>query len=414
MIESGKLALFSLFLCACGNVPTERIGHVDGPPPPPASVLDDAAPPPAIELADGASPAGIDWGKAVVESTMARYPTPAALGRWEYSRALFLHGAYLVYRRLHDPRYLAYIKAWVDTFVAPDGTINNAFNSLDNMMPGNLLLDLYQETSDPRYQTAAAKIRKRLDTYPRTTMDGPLGGFWHNTGLHGQLWADGTFMALPFLARYGQLFADAAYADDEVARQLLIYGGHLHNPATGLLFHAYAELGNTSWADPITHHSPESWCRAVGWYGMTMVMVLDILPASHPERPQLLAALQTLVDAFANFQDPQTGRWFQVVDKGSLPNNWTEASCSSMYTYVLSRSVQRGYVAAKYAATATKGYDGVLAKIALGADGRTNISDICPGTNVGNLAFYLARPRVTNDFHGLGSFLIMYEQVNGH
>jgi unsaturated rhamnogalacturonyl hydrolase len=364
------------------------------------------------ELTAAAAAPGTDWGRAVVESTMARFPTPAALGPWEYSRALFLHGAYLVYQRVKDPRYLSYIKSWVDAHVDANGNINNAFNSLDNMMPGNLLLDLYQETSDKRYQIAAQKIRRRLDSYPRTALDGTPGAFWHNTGLKGQLWGDGTFMLLPFLARYGELFNDAAYTHDETARQLVIYGNHLRNRTNGLLYHAYAERGDTSWADPVTHHSPEFWCRAIGWYGMATIHVLDVLPANHPERAQILADLQTLIDGYVTFQDTSSGRWFQVVDKGALASNWTETSCSSMYTYVIASAVARGWIAPTYRAAANKGFNGVLQRISLGADGLTNITDICIGTNVGGtLPFYLSRPRRTNDFHGLGAFLIMYEQL---
>jgi unsaturated rhamnogalacturonyl hydrolase len=372
---------------------------IEDPPP-------DTTPPPP-----GTAPPGTDWGKAVVESTMARFPTPAALGRWEYSRALFLHGAYLVYKRVGDARYLAYIKSWVDSHVDAQGNVDASFNSLDNMMPGNLLLDLYLETRDPRYQHAANKIRKRLDTYPRTTLDGPIGAFWHNVGLKGQLWGDGTFMLVPFLARYGQIFGDAAYANDEAARQLIIYGNHLRNPKNDLLFHAYAEKGDTSWADPVTHHSPESWCRAMGWYGMATTHALDVMPADHPARPQLLTNLATLIAGWESFQDAATGRWFQVVDKGNLANNWLETSCSSMYTYVISRAVEHGWVPATHAAAASRGYQGVLQKISLGPDGKTNIGDICIGTNVGTLPYYLGRPRATNDFHGLGAFLIMYEQL---
>jgi len=39
----------------------------------------------------------------------------------------------------------------------------------------------------------------------------------------------------------------------------------------------------------------------------------------------------------------------------------------------------------------------------------TYLTDICEGTNLGDLAFYLARKRDTNDLHGLGAFLIMNE-----
>jgi unsaturated rhamnogalacturonyl hydrolase len=40
------------------------------------------------------------------------------------------------------------------------------------------------------------------------------------------------------------------------------------------------------------------------------------------------------------------------------------------------------------------------------------IANICPGTNVGDTpGFYYARPKVTNDNHGVGAFLIMYDQM---
>src|SRR5262249_40180181 len=156
------------------------------------------------------------------------------------------------------------VQAWVDAQIGPNGDGIAPIDALDSMMPGQLLIDLHEETKLPRYKTAADAIRARYDTYPRTTD----GGFWHTTYLEGQLWGDGTFMALPFLIRYGHAFGDAAYADDETTLQLEVYGKHLENAATGLLFHAYDEQGDAGWADPTTHDSPVSWCRAMGWYGM--------------------------------------------------------------------------------------------------------------------------------------------------
>src|SRR5215813_11139153 len=55
-----------------------------------------------------------DWSRAVVESTMKRYPTAKDLGSWGYAKSLYLYGEYLVYKRTGDPRYLKYIKDWID------------------------------------------------------------------------------------------------------------------------------------------------------------------------------------------------------------------------------------------------------------------------------------------------------------
>src|SRR5262249_43549062 len=109
------------------------------------------------------------------------------------------------------------------------------------------------------------------------------------------------------------------------------------------------------------------------------------------------------------YQDAKTGLWYQVVDKGDVADNWLETSSSSMYTYIISMAVRRGYVDGSYKDVALKGYKGVLTKLTLGDDGLTNLADISEGTNVSDLAYYLARKRNVNDFHGLGAFLIMNE-----
>jgi unsaturated rhamnogalacturonyl hydrolase len=347
-----------------------------------------------------------DWSRALVESTMKRYPNPADLGSWAYAKALYLLGEYLVWKRTGDDRYLQYVKGWVDSHVDAQGNIDHNLESLDAMLPGNLILLLYQETQEEKYKLAAQRIRQRLNTYPRTSD----GGFWHATGAsrQHQLWGDGVFMSMPFLVRYGRLFGDSTYANDEAAKQLLVYASHLHSPG-GLLYHAYDESGVSAWADPTTHHSPEFWCRAMGWFGMTLIDVLDVLPTDHPKRPELITLVKQLVQALAKYQDRKTGLWYQVVDKGSDPANWLETSSSSMYSYIISMAVKRGYVKKSYASVAQKGYKGVLTRISTGGDGFVNLVDTGEGTNVGDLAYYVARKRNVNDFHGLGAFLIMNE-----
>ena len=148
----------------------------------------------------------------------------------------------------------------------------------------------------------------------------------------------------------------------------------------------------------------------MGWFGMTLIEVLELLPKDHPSRPKLIAQLQQLVKAWATYQDQKTGLWYQVVDKGEDPANWFETSSSSMYTYVTAMAVDRGYVSKSFESVSKKGYAGVLTKISLDSDGMTNIIDICEGTNVADLAYYYGRKRATNDFHGLGAFLIMNEK----
>jgi unsaturated rhamnogalacturonyl hydrolase len=372
----------------------------------------------AIVFADTPKPKPIDWSVAIVESTMKRFPTPKDLGVWNYPRGLYLYSQYLVYKRTHDPRYLKYIRDFVDYHVDENGFVTNTnpqgaktevkLDSLDNMNTGNLLLALYQETKEPRYKLAAAKIRARLNDYPRTKE----GGFWHAVykSREWQLWGDGVFMSLPFLIRYGSIFGDSKYANDEATKQMMVYASHLNDPKTGLMFHAYDESRQATWADKETGHSPEIWCRAMGWFGMTLIEVLELLPKDHPNRPKLIAQLQQLVKAWSSFQDKKTGLWYQIVNRGDDPSNWLETSSSSMYTFTIARAVDRGYVDKSYMKAAQAGYAGVLTRISLGDDGLANLTGICEGTNVADLPYYYGRKQLTNDLHGLGAFLIMNEK----
>lgn len=363
-----------------------------------AANRDDTLPP-----IGGAAPPS-DWSRAVIDSTMTRY-TPAKLPGWGYTIGLYLYGQYLFYKRTGEKKYLDYIIGWYDRFITDSG-ISNSFNNLDSMRSCQMLPYLFAETGKKKYKTAADQLRKRFPSYPRTSD----GGMFHATSKVGQLWGDGVYMAQPFLALYGASFNDTTYSFEESAKNIAVYFSHLKEPAKGLLYHAYDEDGSESWASGTGHHSKYHWARAIGWFGMATIDILELLPANHPRRATLVGVVQFLAAGFQKWQDQASGRWFQVVDRGGDSKNWLETSASSMYTFMMARGVERGYLPASYQAVADKGYAGVLKKVTVGSDGLTNITDICEGTNVGDLSYYYARARKTNDFHGLGAFLIMSEQ----
>lgn len=360
--------------------------------------------------------AATDWGKVLADSTISRVPDAKTMP-WRYPRALFLYGLYQLHLRTGDARYLDYLKRWADTHVDASGnmfddggrkTPVNLSNELDQLLPGRLMIILHQITGTAKYQLAARKLRQRFDVWPRTSD----GGLWHRWGLTNQLWADGTYMSLPFVLEYGQAFGDATYGADEAATQLLIYGRHLQDESTGLIIHGYDQDRASPWADPATGLSPEVWCRGMGWYAVALVEVLQLLPPDHSTRAELLRRLGLIAGGIARYQDATTGLWFEVVDKGSDPANWLETSCSAMFAYTLSRGIEAGLLPASFQDAATRGYQGVLTKLSLGPDKLTNLTDTVIGTAVGDATYYYGRMRPLNDWHGLGAVLIMYEQFN--
>lgn len=352
-----------------------------------------------------------DWSQRLVDSTMQREPNAPAFNHgWTYPAGLFLFGAFLLYRRTHDPKLLIYIRQYVDAHVDERGRCDTPIESLDSVLPANLLVALFEETREPRYKVGAETFRHRFDTYPRTSD----GGFWHGNRPERawQLWLDGNYMALQFLLRFGRAFGDSAYTNAEAVKQLLIYHKHLKSDHMGLLYHAWDESGKADWADPVTHHSGYFWCRSLGWYSMMLIDTLDVIPRDQPGREELLTILRDLLAGVVHYQDAASGLWFELIDQPSLKGNWTETSSSSMFTYSLHVAVKRGYVPRSYLAAARKGYQGVLGRLTADANGLTDLADIVVGTNVGDLQWYLDRPRKTNDPHGLGAFLLMNEEWN--
>jgi unsaturated rhamnogalacturonyl hydrolase len=349
----------------------------------------------------GPGPAGLssfDWGKAVIDHEIAG---KTSLGT-AYVDGLILHGIYKAYKRLKDPRYLAFLTKSADGYGIASG------GSLDSIMHMTALVDAYELTMKASYKAPADGTRRLFDNYPTSTD----GVFWHAKGASRahQLWGDGVFMSMSFLSRYGAVFGDPSTYPLGVT-QLTMTAKHLLNPNNGLLWHAYDESGVASWSNHPSKTNEIHWGRAMGWFGMASVMVLEALPAGDPGRPKVETTLADLVTALAKFQDPASGRWFQVVDMGSDARNWTETSASSMFTFVTWWAYRHGLVDASFAAVAKKGFDGVMQKVTKDAAGSTTIATICQGLNVSDdlVGNYYGHGVASNDPHGIGAFLLMWE-----
>ena len=133
-------------------------------------------------------------------------------------------------------------------------------------------------------------LRKQLDTQPRTGD----GGFWHKQRYPNQMWLDGLYMGAPFYAEYAKLFNEPAADFDDVAKQIRLVATHTYDPETGLFYHGWDESKSQPWANRITGTSSNFWGRAIGWYAMALVDVLDYFPTNHPARPEIIATFQKL------------------------------------------------------------------------------------------------------------------------
>jgi unsaturated rhamnogalacturonyl hydrolase len=230
------------------------------------------------------------------------------------------------------------------------------------------------------------------------------------------MWLDGLYMAEPFLVRYGRLFGEPSYCFDTAVRQILLAAEHTRSGRNdGLFRHAWDAERAAAWADPATGMSPEVWGRATGWLLMALVDVLEDLPPSHPGYPRLVALLKEAAGGAVAAQDPRTALWFQVMDKGSLPENWPETSGSGMLVYALRKGVAAGHLGADAERAARNAWN-TLAR-ALGDDhpaGRPVVRGAVEGMSVQkDFAGYVSRRRLDDSPHGLCALLLAAAAMEG-
>ena len=357
------------------------------------------------------------WSARIARSFLIRHPdamtydTGSPNPRWNYEQGLMLVALREMMLHSGDTSYGAFVRKNIDAYVNEHGAIRTydlrEFN-LDNIGPGRALLDLAAATHSPKYRAAADSLRKQLRLQPRTNE----GGFWHKKIYPFQMWLDGLFMAAPFYLRHAILTGDTAALTD-IANQFTWVAGHTRDAETGLLSHAWDESRTQRWADPRTGRSPHFWARAMGWYGMALVDVLEVFPREHPRRRELLALVGELASAVVRVRDPGSGLWYQIVDQGARPGNYLEASASCMFTFMFAKGARLGYLDSTYRQHARDSFEAAVRQfVTIDPDGLVDLHQTCRSAGLGgdpyrdgSFAYYISEPRRTNDMKGIGPFL---------
>jgi unsaturated rhamnogalacturonyl hydrolase len=94
----------------------------------------------------------------------------------------------------------------------------------------------------------------------------------------------------------------------------------------------------------------------------------------------------------------------------SMSTNWLESSGSGMFVYALKVAVNRGYIDSSYLTVANKGWQGMMSKVTMDAQGTPSITGAVKGMGVqNNYAAYVATtmlPLLTSSSHGLCAILL--------
>ncbi len=357
----------------------------------------------------------VKWSVRMADAVMQRfdslihYNNPGRVN-WQYDIAML--GQAIDKLGYIDAKYSRYHEDFIDHFVSVDGkilTYDIEEYNLDNVNPAKGLITQYKRKGDIKYLNAINTIIEQLHNQPKTH----AGGYWHKLKYPWQMWLDGIYMASPFLAQYAMEFNKTEWFDTISKQITLIYSRTL-DPVSGLLYHAWDESKTQKWCNPETGQSRQFWGRAMGWYMMALVDVLEYLPSEYQARDSIISILNNVSEALLRFRDEETGLWYQVLDKPDGEGNYLEASCSAMFTYAFAKGAKKGYLPDKFLDISEECFDSLVKNfIFTDENGLPVMTNICGAAGLGgypyrdgSYEYYIHEKKINNDPKGVAPFIM--------
>lgn len=331
--------------------------------------------------------------------------------KWNYIDGCMMTALLMLYERYGDERLLSYAENFISAYLDSSGnipTLNFEDHNLDNINGGKNLLRLYRLTNKDIYMTAAEKLVKgQLAQQPRLK----CGNFWHKKIYPNQIWIDGTYMVLPFMAEYGKITNNSDMIDD-VCMQIENIRSIMRDSDTGLYYHGYDESRYNEWADPETGLSKEFWLRAMGWMCAALADLSEILP----EKIIFRDMLSDLLNSLSVLTLPD-GMLMQLPQYPELKDNYPETSGTLLFAYSALKAENLGLVDGTIGESGKKALETVAEKyISFDLDGKPVLRNIClmAGLGIGrngSIEYYLSEKKTENDAKGIAPFLMAYNEL---
>lgn len=336
---------------------------------------------------------------------------------WSYYNGVVMEGLYDIFQAdsEHGEAYCSYVQEYLDAMMekAPDGSWQLNFertgyvdyHGADCYKTAALLsrfgwkADSYKQVAQKLYRdlTDMEHLNSRGENVPKLYTEEALGyNYWHGWKKQPRykIWLDGIYMLQPFIAH------QALLRDDEKQQELI--NRRLNWVAENLLAPCklYYHAGNSK--EDVCEYF---WLRAMGWYGMAMVDVMEYLPKQF--MAERIEALKLFVDGMLKYQD-STGMWKNLVDQPLTGTNRLETSGTAMMCYTILKGVRLGWLDESYR---QKGMDIFAAMVEEKLDEK-GLNDIYLRASANNTNNY-EEPEfyVTDEGKGVGPFIMAYSEI---
>lgn len=339
-------------------------------------------------------------------------------GKWNYIDGCIIKAATMLYDLNSDERLLEFSLNFIDAYVDENGsipTINPLDYNLDNVNGAKNLLYLFKKTGRKKYLYALEMIyHEQLENQPRLN----CGNFYHKAVYPNQIWLDGAYMALPFLAEYA-VFSNKYSILTDIENQVLNIIRIMRDSSTGLYKHAYDESHSMFWSNRQTGLSSEFWLRAMGWYCAALADICElVINASATLYGVCSSALSKLIDALSNYISNEN-MLHQLPAYPELGGNYPETSGTLLFSYAALKSYRLGICGEKAKTDGVRTLSAVTDYFIEIKDNELPVlKNICLVAGLGGAScrsgsaeYYLSEPVVENDAKGIAPFLMAYAEL---
>lgn len=332
---------------------------------------------------------------------------------WNYEDGCILRGCRKLYDITGDVRCLDFIMDYLSPRVQEDGSIPTFLESkhcLDSFHCSKALF--FADAAEPhgKYARALRRHPGYLRLHPRTAE----GLLWHKEMYPHQIWLDGLYMIMPFLAEYAVWSAeDAAACNAELRRAFGFVRQYMREEETGLYRHGADRAMVQSWADPVTGLSASCWLRGMGWLLMALVDCIPLVQQTDGVLcEELKHMLRQAVEDLLPYRN-ETGLFYHVVDQPEAAENYTETSGNAMIAYTLMQGAALEVLTAEQAQIGLQMLHTLCENKLLQTDSGFALGDICSSAGLGgatnrdgSCGYYCGEPRVQNDPKGVGALML--------
>lgn len=337
---------------------------------------------------------------------------------WNYIDGCMMTSLLSLYNETKNRKYINFVKEFIDYYVFEDGTIRgydkNNF-STDDICESRVLFDLYKIFGDEKYLKAIELTYLQILEQPRTNE----GNFWHKKIYPNQVWLDGLFMAQPFYTKY-ETFINNKKNYGDIKHQFEVVRKRMFNEHKKLYYHGYDASKLMFWADQKTGLSKNFWLRAMGWYVVAIVDVLEDYQDEETKQSFFKPLLKEIIDGLLQYQDKNSHLFYQVVDLPQEKGNYLEASGSALISYAILKGCRLNALDASYLDVGLNIFNGITKMYLNEVNGNLNLGGIClvaglgPENNLrrdGSFNYYVSEPVVENDAKGVGPLIMAYTEV---